>query len=161
MRRHPSRDSPNCTREFGPIDAMRRERLLAPARTGTQSRDIELTQRVVGRRADDATFAVGLVVAVTGGFVAMTRAASTFVGGVTTGATSGAAATRAASVGPTARGTLSRAVLSRAALSVVATAVVAMGACEVAVSAIATFVASAVSSESGAGAFTPAAVFAR
>jgi hypothetical protein len=166
---------------LGPIDAMSRDRLLAPARTVTQFRDIELTHRVVGRRAFDATVepgfvgdvTAGFVIDVAVGFVGATRAA-TFVGGIGAGATSGAAATLvtsgattfAESVGATARGTLSRATLSALA-TVVAAIVWCDGAVsttagrDVAVSAIATFAASAVSSDSGGGVVTFAATFAR
>jgi hypothetical protein len=45
MRRQSPRDSPNCTRELGPIAATRRERLLGSARTTTQFLETELTQR--------------------------------------------------------------------------------------------------------------------
>ena len=63
MRRQSPRDSPNCTREFGPIDATRRDRLLGSARTTTQSREMELTHRVA-RRDCDAAGAVRVVDAV-------------------------------------------------------------------------------------------------
>jgi len=62
MRRQFPRASPNWTRELGPIDATRRERLLASARTTTQSREIELTHRVTSGLALLALLA--LVVAV-------------------------------------------------------------------------------------------------
>jgi len=45
MRRQEPRDSPNSTREFGPMDATIRESLLAAARTTTQCRDTERTHR--------------------------------------------------------------------------------------------------------------------
>ena len=54
IRRHEPRDSPNCTREPGPIDATMRPPLLASARTTTQLVEIELTQRDDVRDLDDA-----------------------------------------------------------------------------------------------------------
>jgi len=162
MRRHPSRDSPSCTREFGPIDATRRDRLLAPARTGTQSRDIELTHCV-----DRFAFAFGVVVAVatrpadsrTGLAATLEGAGCMAVRGAAIGAICGGAGVGATvvAVGATVVATSTLAVgaiLSRAMLSVVA-----IGAGEPFVSLIAT-VASAVSAGSGNGGVC-AAVFAR
>jgi hypothetical protein len=47
MRRHEPTVSPSSTRERGPIEAMIRDFLLAPARTTTQSRETDLTHRLV------------------------------------------------------------------------------------------------------------------
>ena len=47
IRRHPPRDSPSCTRVFGPMEAMMRDCGLALARTTTQLLAIEFTQRVL------------------------------------------------------------------------------------------------------------------
>ena len=155
MRRHPSRDSPNCTREFGPIEATRRDRLLAPARTGTQSRDIELTH-CVGRFA----FAFDDVVAVaTRPADSRTGLAATLEGAgcIAAGAAGIGAICGGAGVGATVVGTsmvAGGAILSRAMLSVVT-----IGAGGVFASLIAT-VASAVSAGSGNGGVC-AAVFAR
>ena len=53
MRRHDPRDSPNSTRELGPIDATTRDSLLGPVRTTTQWRDTVRTHGFV-RRVGDA-----------------------------------------------------------------------------------------------------------
>src|SRR5262245_287635 len=72
MRRQVPRTSPNCTREFGPIDATSRDDLLGPARTTTHSRAIELTHRELEAR----DFAVrAFVGAVTFGAGAVIRGA--------------------------------------------------------------------------------------
>jgi len=73
MRRHVPRDSPNCTREFGPIDAMSRDALLGPARTTTQSLETELTQRDGTTVFDDlvATALLGGLSTVDGDIAAM------------------------------------------------------------------------------------------
>jgi hypothetical protein len=57
IRRHVPLDSPSWTRELGPIDATRRESLLGPARTTTQPRETEGTQRAA-RDFDDGGAAV-------------------------------------------------------------------------------------------------------
>ena len=62
MRRQVPLDSPSCTREFGPIDATRRDCLLGPARTTTQPLEIEVTQR-----GEPLAFGAGRGVAVGGG----------------------------------------------------------------------------------------------
>ena len=152
MRRHPSRDSPNCTREFGPIDAMRRDRLLAPARTVTQSREIELTHRVgravfdvgdVATRPGDSRTGLGDMPAGADRTVVAGAAIAVIGGGAGAGGAAVATSTVAAGV------TLSRAMLS----------VAAIGGGAVFVSLIAT-VASAVSAGSGNGGVC-AAVLAR
>jgi hypothetical protein len=74
MRRHEPRTSPSCTREFGPIDATRRDDRLGPARTMTHSRATELTQRV-----DERVFAVG--VAFRAGDVVLAAGGATLVVG--------------------------------------------------------------------------------
>ena len=56
MRRHSPRDSPNSTRDLGPIDATIRESLLAFARTTTQCLETVRTQRG-DRRAGGETAA--------------------------------------------------------------------------------------------------------
>ena len=69
MRRQSPRVSPSCTREFGPIDATSRDRLLGPARTTTQPLETEFTQRADARDFDDVAgvFAVVVFDAAAGG----------------------------------------------------------------------------------------------
>jgi hypothetical protein len=57
MRRHEPRDSPNSTREFGPIEATTRDSRLGPVRTTTQWRDTVRTHGLVRRVADVAAIA--------------------------------------------------------------------------------------------------------
>jgi hypothetical protein len=52
IRRQPPFDSPNCTRVFGPTDAMMRAPGLALARTITQLREVVVTQRELVLRAE-------------------------------------------------------------------------------------------------------------
>ena len=71
MRRHAPRDSPNWTRESGPMDAMIRDPLLASARTMTQLFATEFTQRDDVRDLD-GTGVGGFMAGVSSGFDAAT-----------------------------------------------------------------------------------------
>jgi hypothetical protein len=54
IRRQVPRDSPNSTREFGPIEATMRDCRLAPDRITTQCREYERTHGDVRRARDEA-----------------------------------------------------------------------------------------------------------
>lgn len=66
IRRQSPRYSPSSTREFGPIDAMIRDCLLAPERTMTQCRETERTHRDAGRFGNFATVFSAEAAVVTG-----------------------------------------------------------------------------------------------
>lgn len=87
MRRQVPCVSPNCTRELGPIDATMRDCLLAPARTMTQSRETDDTQRALRR---DFAAVVGAVkdVPAAGPGIAIAVDCGTTTGASDVGATS-------------------------------------------------------------------------
>jgi len=165
MRRQFPRASPSWTREFGPIDATRRERLLASARTTTQSREIELTHRVV-RRVFDADGGAAFVDATTRGLAATGGGACTVGAGAGGSATSFVATTRVAggsamrvTGGSAMRVTGVSGLLSRTVVSAGVESARAIGAWGAGVLLTASVCASAVSAASGGAAFF-AAVFA-
>jgi hypothetical protein len=108
MRRHVPRDSPNSTRELGPIDATSLDVLLGPERITTQSRETKRTHRVDPRAAADVAGGVGR------GSGATAIAGGVF-GGVATAAI-GRATACGATIGVLGAGTLStRAIVARGA----------------------------------------------